>query len=293
MRSLFLVNERAHKVAKRGSALRAVADETGTPLVLLDEAFEPRASDDRVYIEGGDGTVSWVVDRYLQTGRALPQFAIVPGGTTNQVAGILGLRRKTGKGLAASLAEACTPVACPLIQLSHEGGRESGFVFSTGAIPQVTERLESYRGLADLSGVALVGRAVIDATRPGSQLLEATPARIEADLPGEHVVFDGDHTGVIATTLPSLYLGLDPFWGEQPGRLRVTYADGEARAILPTILGQWVGRKNLRTLRERGFQSFNTERMQVVTDGPVVLDGETLEARDLVLTVSPDVTFVR
>ena len=292
MRALFLVNPRARRVAKRGSALRSVADKTGTPLRLLDENFAPGASADRVYIEGGDGTVRWVISRYIETGGALPEFAVVRGGTTDQIAGVLGLRRPTNAGIVRSLEEGPATLASRLIRVESERRVEHGFVFSTGAIPNAPRRIESYKGLADLSGAALVGRALIDAARPNSPLLEASPARVEADLPGEHVVFDGEHVGVIATPLPSLYMGLDPFWGEEPGNLRVTYAGADAHAVLPSLAGLWAGRVNVATLRARGFESFNTSRLSVRATG-AVLDGETLEGERFTLSCTPEVRFFR
>ena len=293
MRSLFLVNPTAHRVATRGSALVAVADMTGTPLKLLDGPIEPTGSADRIYIEGGDGTVANVISAWLRSGNALPELALVKGGTTNQVAGLIGLRRRTVKRISASLTQALEPIHTRMLKVVADGTAHYGFVMSTGAIPKVTETLESYRGPGGLSGAGLVTRAIVDATKPGSELLEATPAKLSADLDGEHIVIDAPHLGTLMTTLPSLYLGLDPFWGTQSGSIRTTYAQGDAEGLVPTILGQWVGRRDTRKLRRRGFQSFNAEALEIETDAPVILDGDPVEGHHFVITPTDPVTFVR
>ena len=293
MRTLFLVNPKAHKVARRGSALQALADRTGRALRLLDGRFAPDESADRVFIEGGDGTVRWVVSRYLDAGVRLPEFAIVKGGTTDQVAGVIGLDRQTSKSLEDSLDSPLERVEVSLMEVMTDGTPHFGFVFSTGAIPKVTAAVERYRGPAGISGAALVGRAIIDATKPGNPFLKSTPAKVSADLEREHLIIDEEHLGTIATTLPTLYLGLDPFWGEDAGAIRVTYAKGDAKGLVPTIAGQWMGRKNRETLEKRGFQSFNSDHFRIETDAPVVLDGDALKGRVFIVRPTPPVTFVR
>jgi len=293
LRSLFLVNPRAKRVDGRGSILRAVADKTDTPLRLLDGPIEPTESADRVYIEGGDGTVRDVVSTWLKSGLRLPEFVIVRGGTTDQVAGLLGLKRKTVKGVEASLTSPLKPCPVRLLKIEADSETHFGFLLSTGAIPQVTKTLEKYRGPEGLSGARLVTRAIADATKPNSEILEATDAKVSLDLPDEHLVLDGAHLGTMSTTLPGLYLGLDPFWGEQSGALRVTYASGDAQGLVPTILGQWVGRQNVDVLARRGFQSYNVDHFSIITDAPIMLDGDLLVGRKLSVSASQHVTFMR
>jgi len=301
MQTRFLVNPHAHRVATKGSALRAIADAHDIPcdILTLDYVPQPAA---RIYIEGGDGTVSDVISRYLASDLPLPDVAIVKGGTTNQVAGIMGLASQTTRGITASLTSTERYIV-PLLRVSSDSLTCHGFVLSTGAIPQVTDRIQAYRNPTSvvgkslsalgMSGVSLVSRAIIDATKPGSRLLQSTPARITADLDNEQLVIDANHLGTITTTLPSLYLGLDPFWGDGPGPLRFTYAEGDANALLPTILGQWIGRQDLSKLRDRGFSSYNAHSLTFRTHAAVVLDGEPFEASDFTVTATRPVTFIR
>ena len=313
MRTLLLVNPRAKKVARRGSALLAAADALGMEATLVDESFQPTPAD-RVFIEGGDGTVSDLLGRWIGSGLSLPRFALVAGGMTNQVAGVVGLRARSTGALQKAIAtpsqrptveaalmeveatsgdpdQAQTPVQTPVQTLR-------GFVFSTGVMPRVTERVQGYRDGLGMSGGLLVGRALFDAVKPNSPFRDLLPSRLEADLrhgDGRHeqLVISGRHLGTFATTLPSLYLGLDPFWGKEPGAIRVTHGDGDARALASTVLGQWLGRKNAKTLRERGFQSFNTDHLHIQTEAPVALDGEVVEGDTFTVRPTRPVTFLR
>ena len=293
MRALFLVNPTAKRVADRGSILRAVADKTDTPLRLLDGPVKPTESADRVYIEGGDGTVREVVSAWLRSGLNLPQFAILRGGTTDQIAGLVGLKRRSVKAVAESLRLPLKPKPTRLLKIEADGEPHFGFLLSTGAIPQVTKTLEKYRGPEGLSGARLVTRAIVDATKPSSEILEPSAAKVSLDLPGEHVVIEEAHLGTICTTLPGLYLGLDPFWGKEDGAIRMTYARGDAQGLVPTILGQWIGRQKPDVLRRRGFQSYNVNHLSIETAGPIALDGDPLTADRLVVSASQPVTFVR
>ena len=301
MKLRFLVNPAAHRVATQGSALRAIADDLDIPCEVLAPDHQPKPAD-RVYIEGGDGTVRDVISRYLASNLPLPEFAIVRGGTTDQVAGIMGLARQTTKGIIASF-DTTEGFAAPLLRIDTDGATHHGFVLSTGAIPQVTDRIQAYRtpktsigktlSTVGLGGATLVGRAVLDATRPGSRLLQPTPVRITADLDTEQLVINEDHLGTLTTTLPSLYLGLDPFWGTGGGALRFTYVEHDATALLPTILGQWVGRQDESKLRARGFSSHNAHSLAFQTSAPVVLDGDPLATTAFTVTATRPVTFIR
>ena len=296
MKTLVLVNPTATRVRKDGSLLQAVADRRDIPLDLLEDDWQPERAT-TVFIEGGDGTVSRTISAYLGSDLPLPRFALVKGGRTDQVAGVIGLRKQGTQALLDAVDGGLDPWEVPLLEVQTDRTHH-GFLFSTGAIPQVTERIGTYRGDrnragSELAGLRLVGKAVLDATRPGSRVLEKSPATVRASTDAEEVVLEGEHLGTIATTLHTLYAGLDPFWGEGAGALRVTYAAGDASALLPTILGMWAGRRNRDTLRLRGFQSFNAHSLHVRAGGGMVLDGEPLDTSEATVRPTRPVTFLR
>ena len=291
MRSLLLVNPRASRVAKRGSRLRALADRTGTDYRLLQDCLPDVSGYDRVFIEGGDGTLQRGLSELLSRG-PVPDIVVVSGGTTNQVANILAPDDTGLDALEALLSRPGARRRLPLLRIDNGADQTFGFLLSTGAIPQVTQRVSEPDGRASSTGLALVGKAIVSATRPGSQWIEPTELRLQASSDEELIVLDGPHLGTVMTTLPSLYHGLDPFWGEGSGPLRLTHVASDARGLLPTILGVWAGRKNAERLRERGYQSLRAHGVTMELSSPAVLDGETLEGTRLEVCASDPVTFV-
>ena len=96
----FIVNEASAKVAKKGALLPKYAEHFGAQLrdvgdfsqidALAKEILDSEAN--HVVSEGGDGTVHGVLTAFLkQSARAeLPDFTLIAGGNTNQVARNIG-----------------------------------------------------------------------------------------------------------------------------------------------------------------------------------------------------------
>ena len=291
MRSLLLTNPRASRVAKRGSRLRALADRTGADYALIEGELFDVSGYDRIFIEGGDGTLQRTLSQLLSRGR-VPDIVLVSGGTTNQAASVLAPNETGLTALEPLLSGRGTQTQVPLLEVETEGSTAYGFLLSTGAIPQVTQRVTNPDGGQSSSGLALVGKAIVSATRPGSQWIEPSELRVQASCDDEHVVLDGPHLGTVMTTLPSLYHGLDPFWGEGSGALRLTYTASGAQGLLPTILGLWAGRNNEERLRSRGYQSLRAHSVTLDLSSPAILDGEVVEATRLKVRASEPVTFI-
>ena len=95
----------------------------------------------------------------------------------------------------------------------------------------------------------------------------------------------GAHLGTIVTTLPSLMMGLDPFWGEGEGHLRVLYADARARRLVRNLTGLWLGRKSIDRSGD-GLESFQSDGLTYHYTGPTILDGEKLEMASGQFTLS-------
>jgi len=97
--------------------------------------------------------------------------------------------------------------------------------------------------------------------------------------------------GTVMTTLPTLMLGLDPFWGDEDAPLRFTWAKGENSKLARTIAGLWIGRKRNRS--NDGFYSHNVERLDLNTNAPAVLDGDfiNISGQHLRISASRPVRF--
>lgn len=300
MSRLFIVNPQSARVASKGSTLETVASETGIVLVRLD-SFDllPNAVADaaangviHVVIEGGDGTVQGVISEFLTQAESFPtfpSFSIVPGGMTNQVAKNIGLKSASSRLVKAALETSETTIVTPLLEVvDSDGPTYAGFLFSTGAIPQITRYTTGELHRKGIGGSLAVLGGILKGMRGDDEaLMKVTPVQI-AD------VYDGLHLGTVVTTLPSLILGIDPFWGDGDGPLRTTWVTGGYRRLARNICGIWIGRKQ-KDRSPDGYYSGRFPTLSYQYHGDVVLDGEFLSFPSGKFTVRPtrDVTFLR
>ncbi|MFP6744708.1 MAG: hypothetical protein VCB77_05900, partial [Alphaproteobacteria bacterium] len=84
---------------------------------------------------------------------------------------------------------------------------------------------------------------------------------------------DGNYFLVMATTLNRLMLGINPFWSNDPGDIRLTTIDFPpvrlGRALVPTLRGRprpWMA--------DAGYHSRRARRLTVCSACPMILDGE-------------------
>ncbi len=300
MSRLFIVNSLSERVATKGSTLAPLAEETGTRLFYLDpfddlpSAVKQAALDgvNHVVIEGGDGTVQGVISAFLmQSDRFadFPKFTIVPGGMTNQVAKNIGLKSSKLNAVRAALKNDLTPYDIPLLNIVDRDGRNhAGFLFSTGAMPQITRYTTSQLHRKGIGGSLAVLGGILKGMRGNDEtLMNSTHIAIDG-------VHKGDHLGTVITTLPSLILKLDPFWGEGNGPLRTTLVDGKYRHLARNILSIWMGRKHI-DRSANGFHSGRYDSLSFDYKGDIVLDGEFLSIPSGKFTVRPTrpVTFLR
>ena len=292
MTAAFFINPRSERVGKRGSRLAGHAEEFGARVFDLAvfeslpaqvEAALPTA--ELLVIEGGDGTVQAVMTEVLrQAGPdgALPDIAIASGGMTNQVAKVIGMRRVSRGGLRNLHADPDV-LDTRLLRLSADGMTDQcGFLFSTGALPMVTDYAKSELHTRGIGGSAAVAGGLIKAvTSERDTVMPATPCTL--DIAGH--AFDGPHLGTVATTLPTVTMGLDPFWGDGDGDLRLTYVDGTHKGLFRHVAGVWIGFKD-RDRSPDGFHSFNADQARFRYAGPVMMDGEPMALPGEAFTLS-------
>ena len=301
MKRLFIVNLLSERVAKKGSSLVPLADETETPCFVLDpfDALPARVTQatkeniEHVIIEGGDGTVQGVLSAFLAQAdqfETFPAFSIVPGGMTNQVAKNIGLKGNSIGAIKSALNGKLTPHKIPLLSLTDPDTSQtySGFLFSTGVIPQITRYTKSQLHRKGIGGsMAVVGGILKGIRGDDKTLMQTTDVKIE----GLHA---GQHLGTIVTTLPSLMMGLDPFWGKGDAPLRITWVEENYRRLGRSILALWAGSKS----KDRSANGLHSKRVESLTyayQGDIVLDGEFLSIPSGKFTVRPtrSVTFLK
>ncbi|MGB0906712.1 MAG: diacylglycerol kinase family protein [Maricaulaceae bacterium] len=309
-----VVNHLSEKVAREGSVLKELAPKYDA--ILFDKDIFSTLSniveramfmdDPWVIIEGGDGTAQGVITAFMKRRsefKTFPTFTLLPGGMTNQVAGNIGLSKRDdinillrqkftqehlgGEDIAdifEGKEEAkISSAAFPLIQISSESYPDYyGFLFSTGAIPMVTQYTKAKLHKRGIGGSMAVMGGIMRAVTFGShKVMHTTPIVLTTDK--RHI--SELHLGTVVTTLPNLILGIDPFWGDQSRPLRVTYAAGNTRRLLRNILSIWRGNKKADRSVD-GFHSWTANELTYAYDGPIVLDGEFLDIKGEAFTVT-------
>ena len=158
---------------------------------------------------------------------------------TNQVAKNIGLKAATTKSVNSALGSQLNAIKIPLLNIiDSDGPNYSGFVFSTGVIPQITRYTTSQLHRKGIGGsTAVIGGILKGIRGDDASLMQTTSIEID-DL------HSGPHLGTIVTTLPSLIMGLDPFWGKGDAPLRITWVDETYRALGRNILALWTGSKS-------------------------------------------------
>lgn len=284
--ALFIVNHLSERVARKGSILQEIASETQTPVHTLGtfedlpQCVEMAAKNavPHIFIEGGDGTVQSVLTAFMRRKdqfTSMPVFSLVPGGMTNQVAKNIGLKSASRSLVETFMAAPKTPKKrVPLLSVSSSDHDPfSGFLFSTGAVPMITEYTKNQIHNKGIGGSLAVAAGMFRGIS-GKREDVMHPTKIRVRL--NDLDLNEDHLGTLVTTLPGLILGLDPFWGKEGGPLRVTYGAGDTKRLYKHVAAIWAGRKS-KDRSADGLRSWNTHKLEYEYSGPVVLDGEPLD----------------
>ena len=282
MTAAIFINPHSERVGKKGSRLATHANEHQARVfdlalfeVMPSQVEAALETSDLIVIEGGDGTVQCVMSEVMrQVGdkHDIPDFAIASGGMTNQIAKIIGMK-SVGRSSFKTLHGDPKALQTRLLRLScDEAPDQFGFLFSTGALPMVTEYTKNELHSRGIGGsAAVMGGLVKAVTAERDNVMPATDCTLRIN--GE--ILAGPHLGIIATTLPSVTMGLDPFWGDEDGELRLTYVDGSCTKLYRHIAEIWVGFKN-KDRRPDGFHSWNADEAEFIYSGPIMMDGEPI-----------------
>jgi len=300
---LAISNAHAKKVAKRGSLLNAAllpasahhhhtqSQADLAPLFSRAENTDLR----HLVIEGGDGTVRTVLTALLNNYKKthpLPAISILPRGTTNQIARNLGVKKPAD--LTPIFDGSYKSISTPMVKIkSKELAPQYGFLFSTGALPHVsrfTQDKINAKGVG--GGTAVVGAVLKAVTSDKTSLMPPSKHRLKAKTQSGLILnHKGKALGTIMTTLPTLMMGLDPFWGTEDAPLRLTWAEAQSAKLGRNVAGIWAGRKHNRS--EDGYHSHNVDKITLRTKAPATLDGDFLDIKGQKLRISASrpVTF--
>ena len=290
----FIINPLSYTVAKRGSDLvrAGVTSKTNCHILNAFDTLPASVTDilnsgrKHVFIEGGDGTIHGVLSMFLAQQPdvdKLPLFTLLPGGMTNLVASHVGLKRPSNRKINGLIN---TPDRRKIVELPLLGAKANnsdtahfGFLLSTGAFPAATRYCLDNIHTKGIGGSAAVRntllRVLLGRGVERDIILNPTPLRLDI---GERMI-DGEHVIMVATTLPRLMIGLNPFWGTGNGNLKITHGSKDAKHIVRNMARMLLPGQSARAstkLKQDGFESWNIEKAEMKLSGEVVLDGEFL-----------------
>ncbi len=310
-KAAFFINPLSYSVKKHGSVLsKSAHNENATSHVL--DTFDTlpnlvsAAADDGVQtvcVEGGDGTIHGVLSEFINQApkfEKFPHFILLPGGMTNLVAKHVGVKKPTPEKIAALLSSPnhCTKTQLPLLKIQTEHGIHNGFLFSTGALPKGTHFCFDKVYTDGITGAAAVRTTLLRVLfgRGDDRNIILAPTSFSMNFGNTNI--KGDHIVSIATTLPGLMIGLNPFWGEGNGAIRMTHVSAGAKHLISNMarmLKPKQSEKSIKNLTDNGFNSWALDTAEMQYHGPMVLDGEFLPETNqpMTLSVSPPISFVK
>ena len=291
-------NPLSHSVSRRGSILERAAERESDAVFHCLDVFDDlpeilqslgRDGVDGLFVEGGDGTAMAVLTEIVSGRSGLPldtPIALLPGGMTNLAAKVMGVRRAGKGGIRALMGDLRAGRAkerqslMPLLELSlsKHGQPLYGFFLSTGAVPNGIRYCRRALHTRGAEGSVAVGLALLRLVfgprgQDGNEVMQ--PSDLALESPEFHAA--GSHLLTLATTLPHLNLGFDPFWGEEAAPLRFTHATWPANGLIRAFLGILAGAPR-QFMKRRGLESFNIDEALLKYSGDLVLDGEFLTA---------------
>ena len=257
-------------------------------------------------INGGDGTVSAVLGELLETQLfdRPPLIALLPGGTANMNAGDIGIRGSLRKAVNRFCQWCDSPrettgkleqrALMRVVTDDSEQPRYCMFL-GGGAVIHGTDyahREIHSRGLRDDFSLILgTVRTVWGVLRDDPAFNRHVDITLTLD-DGEPTQYD---TLILAvSTLQRLSFGMRPFWGRQPGAIRLTRMEQGCTRFARTFFSIIRGHPNRNAVPQSGYRSHNADRLHLAMAGKINLDGELVEVGESAqISASSPLQFLR
>lgn len=263
---------------------------------------------DLLAINGGDGTVqrlltTLLVERLFAT---VPALAVLAGGTTNAIAGDVGLRGAPARGLQRLLALAREGRIEHAMRLRHvmrldhlaEHGPQYGMLLAA-AVP--VRAIEHYRAChannALPGGMALgltLGHLLADRLRPAERRRIVRGDAIGVALDGGPCQ-EACRFLLLVTTLVRLVFGARPYWNQTGAPLRLTSIAHPPRQLLRALARVVILHGDGSTLPADSYASHSARRLALSGVPALALDGEIFRPgpdRPVVVTACGPLRFV-
>ncbi len=260
-------------------------------------------------INGGDGTAAAVLAHLLRASpfEQPPNVVLLPGGTANMSAGDVGMRGNLlravtrlgewtkGKHRNSQLLRR----AVLRVQPGPDQAASYGMFMGAGIIMQGTDyahREIHSRGLGDqLSlGLGLV-RTVWGWLRHDPQFYQ--PVQLAYALDDAAPTAEQDTVLLLVSTLQRLFLGIRPYWGQEPGALRLSLIRDHPAHFLRAFPAVLRGRPNRFVSAQGGYLSHNAQQIKLYMDGSYNLDGEIFLAQrtagPVIISNAGEITFIK
>ena len=257
-------------------------------------------------INGGDGTVAAILGEILESRPfvTLPLIALLPGGTANNTAGDIGLRGSLNKAIAnfCQWSEGSREAHHKIVQraalrvvIDKAQPARYGMFLGGGAVIKGTEyahREIHSRGLRDDFSLALgTLRTVWGVVRddPAFNRHVGIKLSLEDSNPTQYSALI-----LAVSTLQRLAFGMRPFWGSEPGDIRLTLMEQGCTRFARTFFSIVRGRRSRNAVAASGYHSHNAHKLTLEMAGKINLDGEVLEvAQGVAMSASEPLEFLR
>lgn len=270
---------------------------------------------DLLVVNGGDGTLQYVLTEILGTGAfgdRVPLVAPLRAGRTNMSAMDLGADKDPLRGLEAlidcaedgRIAERVEPRRVLRVSYGYgiERAAQYGMFFGAGIIKRAIElnhRLFDEEGqrntLEGVPGATLVTAGLIGRMMTGDHTGILTPDKVQILLDDE-AVDQGEFHLVMASTLSRLFSRMRPFWGQGPGGVRFTSIAAPCENFGKAAAGLLRGKPSSWVTPETGYTSRNVDRAELRMSCGFTVDGELWQPdpdRSIALSAERVVHFVR
>jgi hypothetical protein len=257
-------------------------------------------------INGGDGTVSAILGEMLegQYFQEAPLLVLLPGGTANMTAGDIGIRGKLSRAVERfcrwcegdrDTRDRLAERRLLRVRVAADAAPHYGMFLGAGAVIHGTEYAHEEihsRGLRDDFSLALgVIRTVWGVLRDDP----AFNKHVTIELSADDIETRQHDTLILAiSTLRRLSFGMQPFWGEGPGQIRITVMRQHCTKFLRTFVSIIRGKPNANAIPASGYFSHNTDSAEISLQGKINLDGEIIEVDGRVhIDASPSLEFLK
>ncbi len=264
---------------------------------------------DVLAINGGDGTFDQVMRSAVhESGFArLPPIVLLPGGTANMLVGDVGTRGR----LPVLLRRLCQLTAADLRRPEHpikrlllcvrpypDADPLYGMCFSIGVIMQgvaYAHRHVHARGIKEAGPLLATLRVLWGLYRKDPRFDHALPVAVRYN---NTVWQEAEQQWLlVVSTLHRLFAGLQPFWGNEAGALRMTAIRYGAKHKWRALWSWLVHRPSPVIHAANGYHSANISCVDLRFDGGFIVDGECYQADarqgPVTISLGPELTFIR